>query len=92
MNVNSETLTTSTQLQTMPQNHVTINNFQKLQLLEEYTRIQENCEKVSIQDLADWTKENFKLQINNKRIISRKMVPAIYNTLNSRTAHVATQA
>ena len=66
----------------MPRNHVTINNLQKLQLLEEYKRIQENGEKVSLLHLANWAKENSKLQINNKRIISRKMVSAIYNTVH----------
>ena len=70
MNVNNKISTTSTQLETMPQNYVTMNNSQKLQLLEEHKRIQENGEQVNLLDLADWAKEKFKLQkLPNKQTI-----------------------
>ena len=41
MKVNSEISTTSIQIQTIPRNHVTMDNLQKLQLFEEYKRTQE---------------------------------------------------
>ena len=56
----------------MQRNHVTMNNLQKLKLLEEHKRIQENCEQVNLLDFADWAKEKFELQkLPSKQTISR---------------------
>ena len=72
MNVNIKISTTSTQLQTMPRNYVTMNNLQKLQLLEEHKGIQETGEQMNLLDLADWAKEKFKLQkLPSKQTILR---------------------
>ena len=72
MNVNNKISTTSTQLQTVPRNYVTKNNLQKLQLLEEHKRIQENGEQVSLLDLSDWAKVKFKLEkLSSKQTISK---------------------
>ena len=56
----------------MSRNHVVLDNFQKLQLLEDYKRIQETGELASLSELADWAKEKFRLKkLLSKATISR---------------------
>ena len=56
----------------MPPHHVILNNLEKLEVLEEYKRIQENGDNVSLIELANWTKEKFRLQkLPSKATISR---------------------
>ena len=46
----------------MSRNHAVLHNFQKLQLLKEYKRIQETGDLASLSELADWAKEKFWLK------------------------------
>ena len=46
----------------MPWNHVILNNYEKLELLKEYKKIQTSGDHVSLVELVDWAKEKFQLQ------------------------------
>ena len=62
----------ATQLNAVSRNHVVLDSFQKLQLLEEYKRIQETGDIASLSELADWAKEKFRLKkLPSKATISR---------------------
>ena len=56
----------------MPPNHVILNNLQKLELVEEYRRIQQTGDQISQLELEDWAKEKFQLQkLPSKPTMSR---------------------
>ena len=56
----------------MSRSHVVLDNFQKLQLLEEYKLIQETGDLASLSELAYWAKEKFRLkELPSKSTISR---------------------
>ena len=49
-----------------------LDNLRKLELVEEYRRIQENAYQMSLLELAGWAKEKFQLQkLSSKPTMSR---------------------
>ena len=78
----------------MSRNHVVLDNFQKLQLLEEYKRIQQAGHPASLSELANWAKEKFRLKkLPSKATISRIVrnetkIKTISKIKNSKTEEV----
>ena len=69
----------------MTRNHVILNKYQKIELLQEYKKIQESANRASLFVLADRAKEKFQLQKTSR--VTRNETKIRYQLDNANIRH-----